>query len=152
MASIPPFARRRGRFVPSTRPATSPASSRTFKCCEIAGCVILNGPANSITVASPLARRASMARLVGSAKAANAASSPSISIRLYKYLLIVKGLRCLASDSVRWDVPARRALISRELWILEEDAQVVMTFAGQEARKERHSGVDFSGGKEYRSE
>jgi hypothetical protein len=56
---------------------------------------------------------------------------------------------CVDSDSVRYDVPVRSALISRELWILEEDAQVVMTFAGQEARKERHSGVDFSGGKEY---
>ena len=53
------------------------------------------------------------------------------------------------SDSVRWDVPARRALISRELWILEEKAQVVMTFAGLEGLKKRLSGVDFSGGKEY---
>jgi len=57
---------------------------RTF---ELAGCVISKGSASSITVASPLASRARIARRVGSAKAAKAASrfNPKfISINLYK--------------------------------------------------------------------
>src|SRR3974390_792076 len=68
----------------------SPASSSTFRCWEIAGCVISNGSANSLTVASPLARRARSARRVGSAKAEKAASKDDISDTLYKWYIIVK--------------------------------------------------------------
>src|SRR5215475_2119789 len=68
----------------------SPAPSSTFRCCEMAGCVIANGFANCVTVASPLARRARMARRVGSARAVKAASRLSIRISLYKHILIVK--------------------------------------------------------------
>ena len=60
----------------------------------MAGCVISNGSANSLTVASPLARRARIARRVGSAKAEKAESRFSpvfISITLYKYFITVKG-------------------------------------------------------------
>src|SRR5581483_1103824 len=57
----------------------------------MAGCVISNGFANSVTVASPLARRARIARRVGSARAEKVASrSAFISYTLYKLFLIVK--------------------------------------------------------------
>jgi len=85
-------ARRRGRFAPSTRRSTSPASSRTLRCWEIAGCVISKGlPAHHSRF--PLARRARIARRVGSAKAEKAASRfnvSDISNILYKRLLMVK--------------------------------------------------------------
>src|ERR1700727_169424 len=87
---MPAFASRRGRFVPSTRRTISPASSSTFRCWEIAGCVISNGSANSLTVASPLARRERIARRVGAAKAEKAASRLCIRETLYKYFIIVK--------------------------------------------------------------
>lgn len=51
-----------------------PAFSKTRRCLEIAGWVILKGAANSITVVSPTASRARMARRVGSLRAANLAS------------------------------------------------------------------------------
>jgi hypothetical protein len=44
---------------------------------EIAGWLMWNGAANSVTVASPDASRARIARRVGSADAANVASSRS---------------------------------------------------------------------------
>src|SRR5579862_8257059 len=106
IASIPAFARRRGRFVPSTRRTMRPASSSTFKCCETAGCVISKGSASSITVASPSARRARIARRVGSAKAEKAASSPSIISSLYNYLLIVK-LNCRRGQGLALRRPRR---------------------------------------------
>src|SRR6202035_2550336 len=56
----------------------------------MAGCVISNGSANSLTVASPLARRARIARRVGSAKAEKAASRLCIRYNLYKLVFIVK--------------------------------------------------------------
>src|SRR5579871_214621 len=88
---MPGLASRRGRLVPSTRCTISPASSSTFRCCEIAGCVISNGLANSLTVASPRASRANIARRVGSARAANEAfRANDISDNLYKYRVIVK--------------------------------------------------------------
>src|ERR1700676_4655630 len=90
MAAIPAFASRRGRFVPSTRRTISPASSSTFRCWEIAGCVISNGSANSLTVASPLARGARIARRVGSAKEEKEAWRLFITYNLYKYSFIVK--------------------------------------------------------------
>ena len=49
-----------------------PAPSSTFRCFEIEGWVRSNGSASSLTVASPEASRAMMARRVGSASAANA--------------------------------------------------------------------------------
>src|ERR1700730_14380608 len=82
---------RRGRFVPSAQRTTSRAFSSTFRCWEIAGCVISKGADSSITVASPLARRARIARRVGSAKAEKAAARFTflfISLSLYKLLLI----------------------------------------------------------------
>src|SRR5260370_30522812 len=90
---MPALGRRRRRLVQSTRRATIPAFSSTFRCWEIAGCVISKGLASSITVASPLARRARIARRVGSAKAEKKGSRFSvfdISNTLYKVYLIVK--------------------------------------------------------------
>ena len=49
----------------------SPARSSTFKCLETAGRLIVKGLASSVTEASPAASRASIARRVGSASAAN---------------------------------------------------------------------------------
>ena len=60
--------------------ATSPARSSTATCLEIAGRVRSNGSASSPTVASPSASRSRMARLVGSAKAANVMLSGSADI------------------------------------------------------------------------
>jgi hypothetical protein len=51
-----------------------------FGCLEIAGRVVLNGMANSFTAASPLERRARIARRVGSAIAANVMLRGSINI------------------------------------------------------------------------
>src|SRR5882672_2023201 len=90
---MPADASRQGRFVPSARRTISPAPSSTFRWREMAGCVISKGAASSITVASPLARRARIARRVGSAKAEKAASRfeiEYISNTLYKNRLIVK--------------------------------------------------------------
>ena len=56
----------------------------------MAGWVILNGSANAITVASPRARRARIARRVGSARAKNVVSSLSITHILYNNLVIYK--------------------------------------------------------------
>src|ERR1700738_207217 len=78
------------------RRTISPALSSTLTWREMAGCVILNGAASSLIVVSPKARRARIARRVGSASAAKAASRFSmshliyISINLYKCDLIVK--------------------------------------------------------------
>ena len=65
----------------------------------MAGWVIWKGSVSSLTVAAPAARRARMARRVGSARAANVASrrADSIAIMLYNHLVIhmpwdVKGL------------------------------------------------------------
>src|ERR1700733_10436946 len=66
-------ASRHGRLVPSTLRAISPAPSSTFKCRETAGCVMSNGSAISVTVASPRVRRARIALRVGSANAVKAA-------------------------------------------------------------------------------
>jgi len=66
-------------------------------------------------------------------------------------LPVVKPGNQAHSDSVRYDVPARSALIWRELLILERASQVVMTSAGLETLKKRHFGVDFAGGREYGS-
>src|SRR5687767_13624439 len=49
-----------------------PARSRTFRCLEMDGWLMLKGAASSLTVASPVASRATMARRVGSARAAKA--------------------------------------------------------------------------------
>ena len=48
-----------------------PARSSTFRCREIAGRLTEKGSASSLTVASPSARRSTIARRVGSPKAAN---------------------------------------------------------------------------------
>jgi hypothetical protein len=68
---------RLGRHCASRVRTTSPARSSTLRCCEIAGRDTANGCASSLTVASPAASRASMARRVGSAKAAKVSVSRS---------------------------------------------------------------------------
>jgi hypothetical protein len=74
-----PGARRHGRCAPSTRRTIRPASlEHANRCREIAGCEIGNGAASSVTVASPRASRARIARRVGSASAANLVSRPFI--------------------------------------------------------------------------
>ena len=55
----------------------------------MAGCVIANGAASSITVASPEARRARIARRVGSASAENAVSRFGIGVFLYIIDLVI---------------------------------------------------------------
>jgi hypothetical protein len=57
-----------------------PARSSTFRCLETAGCDIAKGSASSLTVASPDARRARIARRVGSARAPKIASRCSVRI------------------------------------------------------------------------
>ena len=57
-----------------------PARSSTLRCFEIAGWVMANGSASSFTVASPDARRARMARRVGSARAAKVASRRVVAV------------------------------------------------------------------------
>src|ERR1043165_9371715 len=47
-----------------------PARSRTLRCFDTAGRLMSNGAASSVTAASPAARRARIARRVGSARAA----------------------------------------------------------------------------------
>jgi hypothetical protein len=54
-----------------------PAVSRTLRCFETAGRLMSNGSASSVTVASPLERRARIARRVGSARAEKVAVSGS---------------------------------------------------------------------------
>jgi len=75
LASASGLARRRhGRRCASRPREIRPARSSTLRCLEIAGWVIANGLARSVTDASPDARRARIARLVGSASAAKVAS------------------------------------------------------------------------------
>ena len=62
--------RRQGRHCASRARAISPARSSTFRCFETAGIDISKGLASSVTDVSPCASRASMARRVGSARAA----------------------------------------------------------------------------------
>src|SRR5580658_2263928 len=98
MASTPSPANRQGCFVPSARRRISPAVSRTFRCREIAGCVISNGSASSITVASPLANRARIDRRVGSERAANTPSSCCITSMLYNYIVIFNTSRSVVHE------------------------------------------------------
>ena len=60
-----------------------PARCSTFRCFVTAGGVILKGSDNSVTVASPVDKRARMARRVGSARAANVALRGSVCICIY---------------------------------------------------------------------
>src|SRR5256885_616647 len=66
---------RRGRRCASCPADTRPARSSTLRCFEIAGWLIANGRASSLTDVSPRARRARIARRVGSARAVKTASS-----------------------------------------------------------------------------
>src|SRR3954451_5645917 len=65
----------------------SPARSSTFRCRGIAGRLMSNGAASSSTVASPVARRATIARRVGSASAAKIESRFAADIRLFGALV-----------------------------------------------------------------
>src|SRR5215471_21295175 len=73
---------RAGRCCAARLRVTSPACSSTFRCFDTAWRLIENGSASSFTVASPRARRASIARRVGSANAANVRLSWSVGIGL----------------------------------------------------------------------
>jgi hypothetical protein len=64
-----------------------PALSSTLRCFETAGSVMSNGFASSVTDASPDARRARIARLVGSAIAANVTLSRSVAMPLLNLLV-----------------------------------------------------------------
>src|SRR5687768_3292459 len=84
---------RRGRRCASWPTLIRPARSRIFRCLEMAGWLMSNGWASSVTDASPRARRARMARLVGSASARNVASRRAdtavfIAIRFNNYKVI----------------------------------------------------------------
>src|SRR5260370_1843264 len=61
---------RHGRHCASRLRAIRPAPSSTFKCLDTAGRLISKGLAKSVTEVWPEARRARMARLVGSTSAA----------------------------------------------------------------------------------
>ena len=83
---------RQGRFCASRPREISPARSSTLRCLEIAGWLMANGLASSMTVASPCISRARIARRVGSAKALKVLSSSagvmSITNRLYNILVM----------------------------------------------------------------
>src|SRR5207302_8878781 len=64
---------------------TSPARCSTFRCLEMPGRLRTNGLASSVTEASPWARRARIARRVGSARAANVTLNRS-SVMAFRYL------------------------------------------------------------------
>src|SRR5512134_731426 len=84
----------RGRRCASTSIEMRPARSSTFRCLEMAGWLISNGSASSVTVASPVASRARMARRVGSAKAAKVRSRGTevcITVELYNVVVIYRG-------------------------------------------------------------
>src|SRR5947208_3275211 len=74
-----------------------PALSSTLRWREIAGWLMENGAASSETVASPSARRARIALLVGSASAEkiplSLSSCANITNRLYKAFVIHDGCR-----------------------------------------------------------
>src|SRR5260221_31017 len=83
--------RRRGRRWASWPREIRPARSSTLRCLEMAGWDMEKGLASSFTEASPEARRARMARRVGSARAAKVASSCSeelITIWFYNHLIM----------------------------------------------------------------
>src|SRR5687768_11728295 len=68
-----------------------PARSSTLRCFEMAGWLISNGLASSVTVASPVASRARIARRVGSARAAKVRSRRSeacITVEFHKDMVI----------------------------------------------------------------
>src|SRR5207244_6652509 len=75
--------RRRGRRCASRPRETRPARSSTFRCLEIAGWLIANGSASSVTDALPDARRARIARRVGSARAAKMVSRRCVACITY---------------------------------------------------------------------
>src|SRR5690349_9244050 len=68
-----PACSRHGRHCASRPRSIRPAVSSTFRCFETAGRLMSNGAASSLTEVSPEARRARMARRVGSASAAKVA-------------------------------------------------------------------------------
>ena len=69
-----------GRNWASRRREMRPLRSSTLRCLETAGSDMAKGAASSLTVASPRASRLTMARRVGSARAAKAASSARRSV------------------------------------------------------------------------
>src|SRR5690606_30179435 len=89
----------RGRRWASTSIEMRPARSSTFRCLEMAGWLISNGSASSVTVADPVASRARMARRVGSARAAKVRSRRSeacITLSFYKVAVIYNGTKGLS--------------------------------------------------------
>src|SRR5437867_5000751 len=85
---------RQGRRWASRPREIRPARSSTLRCLEMAGWLMAKGLARSVTEASPEARRARIARRVGSASAAKVASrrwADGIASWLYNHLTIVVG-------------------------------------------------------------
>src|SRR5215831_10420635 len=81
-----------------------PACSKTLRCFEIAGWEISNGSASSFTVAWPDAKRANIARRVGSASAAKVASRWlvfCITIKLYNQVVIYIASRAFVNSQCR---------------------------------------------------
>jgi len=62
--------RRQGRHCASRLRLINPVRSNTFRCLVIDGAAMENGSESSLTVVSPSASRARIARLVGSDRAA----------------------------------------------------------------------------------
>jgi hypothetical protein len=88
--------------------------SRVFEHLQMlrdAGRVISNGSVSSMTVASPWAKRARIARRVGSARAEKPASRLYIGLSLYKSYLIAK-VRALTEIAEALKRPARRGIFA----------------------------------------
>src|SRR5882762_1383015 len=90
---------RQGRHCASRPRSMRPERSSTFRCFETAGRLISKGSASLRTEVSPEARRARIARLVGSARAAKVAlrrsgdmflAGPYLTYRLNTSLRLVK--------------------------------------------------------------
>src|SRR5262245_33314848 len=87
-----------GRSWATLRREIRPADSSTFKCEEIVGCVSEKWPTRSDTDASPRARRTTIPRRVGSARAAKARSSCFMLIDYCLYRLLSMDIpRCWKS-------------------------------------------------------
>src|SRR5882757_6807208 len=78
--------RRQGRHCASRPRSIKPARSSTFRCFETAGRLMSKGSASFRTEVSPEARRARIARRVGSARAAKVALRRSDDTFLLLYL------------------------------------------------------------------
>src|SRR5271155_5068762 len=97
MSLSPRGSMRHGRHCALRLRAINPARSKTFRCLETAGRLMANGFASSVTEVSPRARRAKMARRVGSASAEKAVLSDNLTIRLNNQLVQYADAKCLST-------------------------------------------------------